>query len=480
MLRRGFIPLLGGVALQGAPEGEGQAARRRDLAADDGGQGVASFLAGIPVQQDGLYLVSPAGQVEFPAGVHHHNHVFVVFEHALHQFVLTAGERIFSVTALRLRQPVEAQAHHHGGSLGQHLRLRGAQQFHLIALAHVQEAIGQGNALAILRIHPAGTASAGDDVGVGAQHGDGFLAGFERQQIAFVLQQHRTFQGHFIGALPGDGRVFGGRIGLQGIVQEAIGRKSLQDVLALVVQVRLRHHAVFQKGLHRLLVGDIIAGHLEVHAALYEAHSAVGGGPVTHHDALEAPGTQILLHQPGVFGRMHAVHQVVAGHHRRHIGLLHRLAEGGEIELVDGAFVGVGAGAVPVIFLVVQREVLDGGHHALLLDAVDIAGGRFPGQERILSEVFEITAAEGAAVDVHPGAQHDLHPVRPGGGADARPHLPHRLPVPGSRRGHAAGIEGALDVAAIHVADALGAVGHADGRDAQPGNGMGHEAVHLA
>ena len=92
---------------------------------------------------------------------------------------------------------------------------------------------------------------------------------------------------------------------------------------------------------------------------------------------------------------MHAVDGVVARHYGAYSGLLDGLAEGGEIDFVDSALIGVGTDSVAIELLLVEGEVLDGCHHALFLHAFDIVFGSLGCQVGVFAVVFEVAAAKG-------------------------------------------------------------------------------------
>ena len=121
--------------------------------------------------------------------------------------------------------------------------------------------------------------------------------------------------------------------------------------------------------------------------------------------------------------------------------------------------------------LVVGREMLDRGHDPFLLHAQDVLHGGFTSQVRILTKVFVIATAKRRPVNIHARAQQDAHPAGSRILTQSVSQFARKVPVPGGRRQNSAGEQGAHGV----VPDALGAVGHPDFRDAQPGDGVGIE-----
>jgi hypothetical protein len=76
-----------------------------------------------------------------------------------------------------------------------------------------------------------------------------------------------------------------------------------------------------------------------------------------------------------------------------------------------------------VVLLVVEREVLDGGRHALGLHAVDVADGDARGEPGIFSHVFEVAAAHRCACDVDARTEQHVHAAGPGVVAKRDAHL---------------------------------------------------------
>src|SRR5690606_3098331 len=63
---------------------------------------------------------------------------------------------------------------------------------------------------------------------------------------------------------------------------------------------------------------------------------------------------------------------------------------------------------VPVRLVAVQREVLEGGHHALTLDAVDLLSGEHRTQVRVFGVVLEVAAVARVARKIAPAGELDI------------------------------------------------------------------------
>ena len=196
------------------------------------------------------------------------------------------------------------------------------------------------------------------------------------------------------------------------VVLEARG---LDDILEHVADAQV-HILDLQRAV--LDAGDDLADEL-VHAGLQEVvdgadllHGLAGAGPVGHDNTVEAP----FLAEDGIekfaIGlRIRTVDAVIRGHDGPGVGFLHSNLEALEIEFAEGARVDPGVIGHAVGFLAVAGEVLHGDAHAVGLDAAGVGGGHLAGQERILGEILEVTAAEGVAVQVHAGGQQDVGAV---------------------------------------------------------------------
>ena len=208
---------------------------------------------------------------------------------------------------------------------------------------------------------------------------------------------------------------------------------------------------------------------------LYAKRSVVDSSPVAHDQSFKAPfSAKGLADQPGILRGMDPVDHIVARHDRADSGFLDSPPESREVYLVHRALVDDGAGSMTVVLGIIQGEVLDRRHDAFSLHTLDILDSRFGSEERILSEVFEITAVVGAAVDIDSGAEHDSDTAGFCVLGDAPAHFQDRVLVPGCRRCDAARIQGALGI----VTDALRAVTHADGRDSEPVDRIRVESVY--
>lgn len=117
--------------------------------------------------------------------------------------------------------------------------------------------------------------------------------------------------------------------------------------------------------------------------------------------AAEAPlATQDSVEQSGVGTAPLHTDVVEGAHHGTRAALLDAHLEGLQVDLANRLLVGPGGElAQSVGLLVVQREVLHEGVHALGLSASDLLGSHHAEQVAVFGEVFEGTTGEVAAFE---------------------------------------------------------------------------------
>jgi len=301
--------------------------------------------------------------------------------------------------------------------------------------------------------------------------------GRERQHPAFVLQQHdaaaRHLQRHLIGKriafLDLRVRLFA--------IEKPEGDERLEDMAALFVDGRLGHQSVLQCRTQVLGIHEAGTRHFEVQSPVGGTDGRIGSVPVRHEDAVETPLlTQQADRQRAVLGHVHAVERIVARHDGADLRPGHRLAKGGKVDFMERPLVDVRRNVVAVPLLVVADEVFDAGHDPFGLHPLDIGRRRLGRQIGIFAVVFEIAAAQRRTIDVHPRPEQDMHAARPAVLSQSAAVVAHQRAIPRRSRGDAAREHRTARI----VAHALRAVGHADLRDAQPGNRTDIEGVETA
>ena len=147
---------------------------------------------------------------------------------------------------------------------------------------------------------------------------------------------------------------------------------------------------------------------------------------------------------------MHAVDAVVCAHDGPRLGFLDDVFECREVDFAQRTLGDVGADAQTVGLLIVGREVLERGAHALGLHAGDDAHGLMAGKIRVFGPVFEATAAKRVALDVDAGAENDRHFLLDAFLAHGLAHLVDELGIPGAgqagRRREAGGRHGIVQI----------------------------------
>ena len=121
--------------------------------------------------------------------------------------------------------------------------------------------------------------------------------------------------------------------------------------------------------------------------------------------------------------------------------------------------------------------MLDGSAHVVALDAADIGGRGLAGDHRILGVILEVTAVQRVAVDVQGRCQVDVGAVFMDLFAHGLAHAFHQFLVPGRCQQGADGEVRAVVGVRVALADRVdaeagGAVGEDDGRNAQPLDGI--------
>ena len=175
-----------------------------------------------------------------------------------------------------------------------------------------------------------------------------------------------------------------------------------------------------------------------------------------------------------------AVDEVVAGHQRPGPPLAHGDLKGGQVDLAQRFFIDDGVVGHAPVLLAVAGEVLGAGEHAAALDAADHRRGQLAGEIRVFGIVFKAAAAQGRALDVHARAEQYVHVQGGGLRAQRLAHALHELHIPAAAQRRAHGEAGGGVAAPLELfflpghlpAQAVGAVGHDHGGNAQPGDGL--------
>ena len=327
-------------------------------------------------------------------------------------------------------------------------------------------------------VNTARTCSAREEiVGVLAKQGNRFDYIFLPRQCAVILQKNDTFGG----CLSGDGSMsleVGGIAG--GILVEARG---FDDVLKHAAHVTIDigdvETTVFYTVDDLLYLSRLTRFH-EIIACLYltgGGQSLADADPVGHHDSFEAPVvTEDLGEQVVVAHRELAVDLVIRGHDGPGVTLADGNLEAAEVELTGGTLTDALVNARAVCLLGVYSEMLGRDACTLTLHTVDIGGGDLTCQQRVFGIIFEVTTAEGVAVQVHARAEDDVAAVFLGLVTDGFAHLAYKLGVPGGSQTTAdregRGIVGLVCALACGVDTYAGrTVCQYGGRDAETGNG---------
>ena len=102
----------------------------------------------------------------------------------------------------------------------------------------------------------------------------------------------------------------------------------------------------------------------------------------------------------GIFVGVGAVDQIVAGHDGFRCGLFDHDFKPGQVQLAQRALVDHRVRCHAAQLLRVDRKMFGAGRNAVGLDAPHVPCGHLAGKIRVLREILEVAAAEGAALGV--------------------------------------------------------------------------------
>ncbi len=283
-----------------------------------------------------------------------------------------------------------------------------------------------------------------------ADHGDRMQVGRQRQQRAFIAQQHRA--GFQRALRHGEVGVGVDRALLRWMVEQPHGEHAAQDARDHVVQPGVADLTMCERLLQRRVEVDLLVEHfggrLLIQSGIGRLGGAMRGAPVGHHEARIAPVLlEYLVEQEVVLAGPVAIDLVVRAHHRSGTAARDRQLEGEQIGFAHGAFPDARVDGGARGLLVIQRVVFDRGQHVLALDAAYGLADECAGQQGILAGVLEVAAVARIALQVDTAGQHHIEAFVPGLAADHRATGECDLRVPtgrgrearGQRRGDIAG-----------------------------------------
>ena len=324
--------------------------------------------------------------------------------------------------------------------------------------------------------------------GVVADDADLLYGGsIERQEVVFVLQQHDTLGSRAVCHLAVLGIVESdGLVGIDVFIEMEIV-DGAQDVEHLLVQFFFLQFALEDILLH---VGELYlivagGGSLVVHAVVEEVEDmivvpsatlcVVRSSPVADgHKRVVPLLAQDVLHQHAVLAAIHSVDEVVARHDGAHLGVLRRVAEGRQVDLLQGTFVNIGAGVEATILHEVDGEVLHHAYHArVALHALDIAARHLRGEPRVFAHILEVAAIARRAIDIHARAKDKLYATGTAVASQCASIIVGQALVPCRCQHHVCGIGSALLVSA----HSLRAVAHKESGQSDAVDGAGVERV---
>ena len=207
---------------------------------------------------------------------------------------------------------------------------------------------------------------------------------------------------------------------------------ELQNPSCARINILFLQCAVPDRLLRFLLSVAGSAGHGEIAACLKRLHPVVERTPVCDHHALESPFFPENVRQKlSVIAAVHSVELWIRTHHGRRSGLLHNHLECSKIKLPERSFIHLRIRRESSVFLAVRGKMLEARSDSGLLQSLYPCRAHSSGKERILREIFKISAAQRVPLDVDARSQHrgDLFLLRlfPDGTADTAEQI--RIPA---------------------------------------------------
>ena len=152
--------------------------------------------------------------------------------------------------------------------------------------------------------------------------------------------------------------------------------------------------------------------HFQVQTCFQAFHPVVHSSPVSHDNSVKSPlFPEHLCQKPSVFRTVRPVDLIVGAHHGRRSRLLNDLFKGFQVNLPCSALVHDAVAHKPIVFTVVQSEMLHRDTHSLGLHAPDLRRAHGACQERIFGKILKIPAAQRVPLDVHSGSEKDMHAI---------------------------------------------------------------------
>mmetsp|Transcript_28927 Transcript_28927/g.66928 ORF Transcript_28927/g.66928 Transcript_28927/m.66928 type:complete len:415 (+) Transcript_28927:260-1504(+) len=295
--------------------GDGQTRTGVHVTVEDVRDGVAGLLPRHKGHHDRLDLVSP-GHQDSAGGVDNDDSVGVGGDNCLDQCVLSHWKgQVDTVSALAGRRGREHNSD--VGSLG-----GGHSSRDVCADVGGGRTDGSRTCLDALetgddvrRKHHARPTTAHNGRVLGGRSKNGKRLGCERENPAFVLEQHRRPGGQspaqVVVALGCD---VGVQVAAGRVVEQANLKHGPQDALHLVIDHRHGHGAVVH-GLRQVGAKELVRRHLLVESGKRREHSRVRRTPVGHDPALEAEALlEVDIERLVILAAVHMVDLVVAAH----------------------------------------------------------------------------------------------------------------------------------------------------------------------
>ena len=225
-----------------------------------------------------------------------------------------------------------------------------------------------------------------------------------KRQNAVVFQQH----GARFGDAPGQ-CVMGVKVDGLGFRRDLLcAVNRIQNAGNAGVDVAFRKRAVGYRLRGRFLHIDRAAGHIEIAPGMKRGDPIVQRAPVGNDRAGKAPvAAQNVGQKPVIVARKHAVDLVVGAHDHPGLCGFDRQLKRRQIDFAQRALIHDAVAVLPLVFLRVDRKMLETGGNACFLLPADERGGHRTGSERVLGKVFKVSSGERIALDVAARSEHD-------------------------------------------------------------------------
>ena len=165
--------------------------------------------------------------------------------------------------------------------------------------------------------------------------------------------------------------------------------------------------------------------------ATYDCLGIVASAPVGHNCTFISPFTaKNSVHKFAVFGRINSVYIIIGGHDCPRISLGDGDFEVFEIQFAKSPLTDAHIEEQPVQLLIVCGKMFQRCTNSLTLNTIDISGGYFPRNERVLRIIFKISPTKRITMKIHSGRKQYIYAIFTNLIANGRPDLIYERHIP--------------------------------------------------